>query len=105
MNVSDKTHILNRELLARRGIITKNGQKWYVESRSRTGNPNYAYHDVVYIYIPWPRSIFNWFGRKWCGTVNVDLKTVEVFRNHNECFEVLKKMPYFDDYEVEIKMG
>ncbi len=102
MNVTDKTHILDRELLARRGIVTLTGKEQYVKSRDNYGNPNYDNYDVVYIYIPWPRSIFNWFGRKWCGTVNIDKQTINVFSNHNECYEILKKMPYFENYTVEI---
>lgn len=94
-----------RELLAKKGIITKNGNEQYEKSRDSYGNAHYDNYDVVYIYIPWPRSLFNWFGRKWCGTINVDKQTIKIFRNHNECYEILKKMPYFDNYEVEISSG
>lgn len=104
MKVIDKTHILERELLAKRGIITVNGQEQYVKSRSTiTGAIDFGYDDVIYIYVPWPRSLFNWFGRKHCGTINVDKKIIKIFRNHNECYSILKTMPFFNDFEVEIK--
>ena len=102
----DKTHLLERELLAQKGVITKNGKEYFsTGKRNSDGSTIYDYHDVIYIYIPWPRSIFNWFGRKHCGTINVDKQTILIFRNYNECHNLLKKMPYFDKYDLEITSG
>ena len=105
MNLIDDTFILEREILYKKGIITKTGLRSVFVKRKSNGADIYDTHDVVWLYVKRPAGLLNWYGRKLCGLVDIYERNIYIWKCHNECFKSLEHMPFFENYNVIIKDG